>query len=53
MSEAKIIESGYYGDTEMFIIECSQCGSHFDTDNADHSLCSKACYNDAKADYED
>lgn len=44
----KIIESGYIGDEDYFLIECSQCGENFETKNDNNEFCSKKCYKDAK-----
>jgi len=48
----KIIESGYIGDEDYYLIECSECGNNFQTDNENHEFCSKRCYKAAKYEYD-
>lgn len=52
MQSCNIIDNGYIGDDEYYLVECQQCGNDFKTDNEKNLFCSKACYKAAKYEWE-
>ena len=50
---SKILNSGYIGDDDGYLVECDQCGNDFFTDDRSNHFCGKKCYKDAKFEYEE